>query len=330
MRRTLMIGLVALAALAACGDNTPGTEDYAGQGDGERLVVTASRTTSQGFHANSSLVGATASERGAPPPPPPAPSSPPSPEPGGPLQDSDALEQAGVLLAYRYGASLELPARNVRAMMGAHEESCRAAGVAACQILSANAYENGPSYVYGNLSLRAAPDWLASFRDSLAGDAENADGRVTGTTVNAEDLTRAIVDTEARLRAQRTLAERLETLLTTQTDDVGDLLSVERELARVLGEIDSATAQLEMMRRRVEMSTMDLSYTSAAAPLSRNAFAPLVFALDDFFAVFAEAAGMIVSLVAFLIPWLVVAAPLAWLLRRWWRGRRARKAAAQS
>jgi hypothetical protein len=320
MRRTLMIGLAALAVLAACGDRDTGY-DYTAS-ESEEIVVTGSRVANQGFFA----AGGAADGRAAPAPSAP----PPPPAPGAPAQDADALAQAGTLLAYRYGASLQLPARNVRAVMTAHEEECRAAGVAVCQILSANVSESGPTQVYGNLSLRAAPGWLAEFRASLEGDAEDADGRVTSTTVNAEDLTRAIVDTEARLRAQRTLAERLEALLATQTDDVGDLLAVERELARVLGEVDSATAQLEVMRRRVEMSTLDLSYASAPVPLSRNALSPLGYALDDFLAVFAEAAGMIVSLVAFLLPWLIVATPVLWLLRRWWRGRRARKAAAQT
>jgi hypothetical protein len=200
--------------------------------------------------------------------------------------------------------------------------------MAACQILAANVNESGPDYVYASLSLRAAPDWLTGFRGGLEGDARDAEGRVAGTTVVAEDLTRAIVDTEARLRAQRTLAERLEGLLATQTDDVGDLLSVERELARVLGEIDSATAQLEVMRRREEMSVLDLSYASAPVPLSRNAFAPLGRAFNEFFMVFAGAAGMIVSLVAFVLPWVIVAVPAVWALRRWWRARRARRAAA--
>jgi hypothetical protein len=326
MRTPLLIGIAAIAALAAC-DAPPeeavtvaGSRAVRGDFVANSPIMTADAEVFEGgdFDRRASQIDAIGDVAGAPPPPPPA--------ADGAQQGAGDLAQAGTLLAYRYGVSLELPARNVRDLMAAHEEACRAAGMTTCQILSANVYENGPDYVYGSLSLRAAPDWLAGFRDGLEDDAEGLDGRVTGETVNAEDLTNAIVDTEARLRAQRTLAARLETLLTTETDDVGDLLSVERELARVLGEIDSVTARLTMMRRRVEMSTLDPAYTSAAVPLSRNAFAPLGRAVNEFFGVFAEAAGMIVSLVAFLIPWLIVGAPLLWLLGRWWRGRRKRRA----
>ncbi len=246
---------------------------------------------------------------------------------GAGAQDAGALAQAGTLLAYRYGASFETPARNVRELMSAHERACRDAGVATCQILSANVSDNGPDYVWASLSMRAAPAWLTTFRAGLEGDARAAEGRVTSTSVTAEDLTRAIVDTEARLRAGRMLSERLEALLQAETKDVGDLLSVERELARVQGEIDSHQSQLEMMRRRVEMSTMDLSYASAPRPLTRNALDPLRLALTGFIGVLAESAGVVVTVAAAALPWLVIVLPALWLLRRWWRARRARKAA---
>jgi hypothetical protein len=260
----------------------------------------------------------------APAPPPPAPPSGPDAAP-----QSDNQADAEAMLAYRYGASIELPARNVRPVMTAHEEACRAAGPATCQILSANVSESGPDYVYGSLSLRAEPAWLATFRGGLEGDAEGAEGRVIGATVYAEDLTRYIVDTDARLRAQRVLRERLERLLETeQGDDVGDLLAVERELARVQGEIDSATSQLEVMRNRVEMSILDLNYQSQAVPLSRNAFTPLSRALDDFFLVLSESGGALVRFVAAALPWMLLVAPILWLIGGWWRARRARRSAA--
>jgi hypothetical protein len=326
MRRVLLAGSAALVLLAACGDREEAQFAQETSAQSGLMGGVADGRVANGFFADEMKAG----ELDAAPPP-PAPPPPPG-EPGQPAQDPgqdvDPLEQAGTLLAYSYGASIETPARNVRDLMNGHEAACREAGPALCQMLSANVNESGPDYVYGNLSLRAEPRWLEGFRNGLEGDAEAADGRLTGTTVYAEDLTRLIVDTEARLRAQRILRERLEALLSTQTDDVGDLLAVERELARVQGDIDSQASQLEVMRRRVAMSTLDLSYSSAPAPLSQNAFAPLGRALNEFFAVFAEAAGLIVRIVAFLIPWAIIGVPALWGLRRLWRARRAKRQAA--
>ena len=262
----------------------------------------------------------------------------PAPPPADALGGADGVDQttaeqladAGTLLAYSYSTAFEVPARNVEPLMSVHEEACRAAGVAVCQVLSANVNASGPTYVNAQLSLRAEPGWLETFRARLEDDAETADGRITNEGVYAEDLTRAIVDTEARLRAQLILRERLEALLASQSEDVGDLLAVERELARVQGEIDSAQSNLEVMRRRVDMSTMDLSYSSAPVALSQNAFAPLGRAINDFFGVFARSAGALVSLVAAALPFVLIGAPLAWLARGWLMRRRRRKAAAAS
>jgi len=158
---------------------------------------------------------------------------------------AEQLEAAGTLLAYSYATSLQMPARNVRAAMTGHEAECHAAGPRVCQVLSSSVNENGETYIYASLYLRAAPEWLAAFRDGLEADARAADGRVTASNVSAEDLTRAITDTQARLRAKRTLRERLEVLLQNQSGDVGDLLQVERELARVQAELDSAQSNLD-------------------------------------------------------------------------------------
>jgi len=233
---------------------------------------------------------------------------------------------ASVLLAYRYAVSLELPARRVRGAVEAHQAECRAAGPGVCQVLSSSFTAYGDDNLGASLTLRAAPGWLATFRGGLETDARAANGRIVATNVQAEDLTRSMVDTEARLRAKRTLRDRLEKLLATQSDDIGDLLAVERELARVQSELDAAQSSLEIVRTRVDMALLDLNYQSTPAALSRNAFAPIGRAFTDFTATFSSAVALLIKLVAVLTPFVMVGAPLVWFLRRWWRGRRAGKA----
>jgi hypothetical protein len=329
MRRLLLAGS-ALVLLAGCGDASKEANYTESDGDSyarEEAAQANSSGVAGGFTTDvrgGEQLFAQAADAPAAPPPPPPPEA--QPQPDG--QPADDIEQAGRMLAYSYGATLQLPSRNVRSVLEQHQAVCAAAGPSRCQLLSANVNESGPDYVYGYLSLRAEPTWLAEFRAGLESDAEGADGRVVGQTVNAQDLTFQIVDTEARLETQRTLRGQLEELLRRQTDDVGDLLQVEREIARVQGDIDSQAAQLAVMRRRVEMSTLDVSYQPAPIPFSESAWTPLGRALNGFFSTFAEAAGGIVTLIAFLLPWTLIAAPLVWLLRRWWRARRAKKLAA--
>lgn len=234
------------------------------------------------------------------------------------------------MLAYAYQVSLTTPAREVAPLMARHQSACVAAGPARCQVVGASTNALGENSVSAQLSIRAEPKWLASFRDGLEADARKADGRVAARSVTSEDLTRAITDTDARLRAQKALRTRLEALIASRPGKLAELLEIERELARVQGEIDSAESNLAIMRARVAMSTLDLSYQSQSAPVVEGTFSPLTNAIDGFIGTLAFGFGAIITLIAFLLPWLIVLIPAIWFGTRWLRRRREAKAAAKA
>lgn len=227
-------------------------------------------------------------------------------------------------LAYQYATQIEAPAAKVEPLMQAHEKACRQAGPQLCQVLGASTNSSGPDYVSAQLELRAEPKWLQGFRDGLADQAKAADGRIRGASVTAEDLTRQIVDTEARLRAQKTLRERLQALLKDRPGKLADLLETERELARVQGEIDSQESELAVMRARVAMSRLSLSYESKPNPVTGGAFEPIGEAFNNFLRVVAQGFASLIYVFAAVLPFVIVGGPLAWLALRWWRGRKAR------
>ena len=103
-------------------------------------------------------------------------------------------------------------------------------------------YNANEDYVSGNVSLRAKPDWIETFLAAIDEATEKAGGEVTSRSTRADDLTRQIIDTDSRLEAQKTLQTRLEGLLERRDGTLGDLLQIERELARVTGDIESIEA----------------------------------------------------------------------------------------
>jgi hypothetical protein len=246
-----------------------------------------------------------------------------APEPG---QPSGPVAGAAPMLAYIYGVSLEIPMRGVRPMMTAHEETCRKAGPRVCQVVSSSVNARGEDSVYGEITLRAEPRWLEAFRSGLEGQAKDAGGRLREQSVTSEDLTRQIVDTTARLNAQKVLRDRLQQILRTRPGKLQELLETERELARVQGEIDSAESQLAVMRERVNMSILNLNYASKPTAVTGSAFEPVGEALTQFFRIVMEGFAFIIRLIAVAIPAAVVLVPLGWLFLRWRRGRAARKA----
>ena len=230
-------------------------------------------------------------------------------------------------IAYAYRFGLELPADAVPTVMGRHEQACIAAGPAACQVIGSNSSRVGRDSVQASLEMRATPAYVARFRAALDGEAKGAGGRVAQQAVESEDLTRQLVDTEARMRAMETLRDRLQQLLATRSGTLEQLLQVERELARVQGELDATRSALAVMRTRVQTSRLDVTYSAAGQLAPDSAARPVVDALNSASYAFMTSLGMLILFIASVLPVLLVGAPLIWLLWRWRRSLRARKAA---
>jgi hypothetical protein len=101
------------------------------------------------------------------------------------------------------------------------------------------------------------------------------------------------------------------------------LLGVERELARVQGEIDSSESNLAAMRTRVAMSALTIEYRSTVRGVAGGMFEPLHHAFGDFIVAVVESTATLVTVVGALLPWVAVATMSLWLLIR--RRRRARR-----
>ena len=99
-------------------------------------------------------------------------------------------------------------------------------------------------------SIRVPPDRLDALMDSVA-----TLGEVESRSVGVEDITERVIDAEARLGALRATRDRLRQLLE-RAGNVQDVIAVERELARVQGEIESLEARLSVMRSQVALSEL--------------------------------------------------------------------------
>ena len=107
--------------------------------------------------------------------------------------------------------------------------------------------------------IRVPPDRLDALMDSVA-----ALGDVESRSVGVEDVTERVIDAEARLNSLRASRDRLRQLLE-RAGTVQDVIAVERELARVQGEIESLEARLTALRGQVALS--ELSVTLRQRPV---------------------------------------------------------------
>ena len=151
-------------------------------------------------------------------------------------------------------------------------------------------------------------------------------GEATRNSSDAKDVTEEYVDVEARIRNKKVEEERLVGLMKNATGKIEDVLAVEKELARVRGEVEQAQGRINYLSRMSSYSTVQMTLreikdykapTSATfGTLVSRRFDESVGALEDF------GKGVVLVAVA-LAPWLpliVVVGVVAW---RWYRRRRA-------
>ena len=81
-------------------------------------------------------------------------------------------------------------------------------------------------------------------------------GHVVHESQSGDDVTEQVMDLEVRLANSRNTERRLTEVLQRRTGDVGDILEVEREIARVRGEIERFEAERLNMERRISYATL--------------------------------------------------------------------------
>jgi len=226
----------------------------------------------------------------------------------------------GLYLAYEYRFALELPADQVLPLQQQHIAACRARGPAQCLVIGATSSRADDGHmVTAQLTLRMRPADVPVFQKAMEAEVDKADGTIVDSGVTSQDLTRAIVDTEARLGAQIRLRDRLMGLLDRPTAKVGDLLEVERELARVQGDIESQTSQLKVFRQQVDLSLVALDYRSEPTAMTGGTFESTLQAIRDFFRIISDSLAGVIRFVAGILPWLPVLLAAGFVVRWMWR-----------
>jgi hypothetical protein len=106
----------------------------------------------------------------------------------------------------------------------------------------------------GQVVVKILPENLDRFLQKLRGL-----GELKNQTLGTEDITKAYFDTDSRLKNARVMEQRLVEMVKKKSDDINDLLQVEKELGRVREQIEQMQGELKFWDSQVQFATVTIS-----------------------------------------------------------------------
>ncbi|MEW4448506.1 DUF4349 domain-containing protein [Qipengyuania sp. JC766] len=218
-------------------------------------------------------------------------------------------------IAYTYQYGFRVANGAIAGLQSRHVELCEAKGPTVCRIISMEQSEDEGDYGFGTLQLEVAAPQARSFGTELATVAEQQDGEQISASIAGEDLSKQIVDTEARLRARTLLRDRLMEVLRNRQGTVAELVEAERGVAQVNEEIDQATSWLAEMRGRVAFSDVTVRYSSGS-PSSGGFLEPIRSVFGALGSILGTVIAVLIALIVVAVPVGLVVWAIVWGVRR--------------
>ena len=330
MRRSaFIVAMVVLAGIAACADRADVSQESAAS-DASRGTVQGTGPVGVGYGSGGiggvSAGGGVAASRvesrpGSPDESEAAPAAPPAPA-YFTAQDpsTSAVDRAGAPSGTQ-GTGTIVPSMLIRTGNATVEVDSLEIAVAEVRLLATRlgGYVANTMMQTGSESIRSASLELKipapRFDEAIAG--LRPLGKVEAVNVSTADVGEEFVDVTARVENAKRLEDRLITLLATRTGKLEDVLQVERELARVRGEIERYEGRLRYLRTRAAVSTLTVTVHEPHPIVGRYEGASPI--ADAFRAMWRNLVGFVAGLIAalgWLIPVALILAGAWWLLRR--------------
>lgn len=216
----------------------------------------------------------------------------------------------------RHTLVIGVTADRLEAVWNARLQACQ---FPACEVVSAEMDRQARDYSTAHIVLRIDPTQAAGLLDTLQGL-----GPVEQHEMSQTDRTNEVIDIQAQLDNQKALRDRLRALTASHAGKVSELLELERELARVQGEIDALTGKMRATLQLTEKTTLDVTFR-ASTSFSRSTWAPVSKAWGEMGSVLASSLAVLLVFVSGGLPWAFALCVVIWvgrvLLRRKARAR---------
>ncbi len=246
---------------------------------------------------------------------------------------------AGAQIAYSYTVSYVFDRPTVAQVQGEQLALCRGLGNARCMVVRSTLHAPGiGGGTNAGVAAGAADDvamllvdarLVTGFNQRLDALARAGGAHLSERQSTAEDVTRQVIDANAKVRAKQALADRLLTIIRSAKGNVGELVQAERAYATTQEELDAARQEQASLAQRVAMSPVTINYRYDDPSASRGVIANSLRSAGD---TLANSLAAMIDVIVAALPWLVLGGGLWLLMRRiarkrgWRRPRWGRKA----
>ena len=215
-------------------------------------------------------------------------------------------------IAYSYELGFRIAGRDMAVLQQRHADACVRLGPTQCQIIAMH-QQSDAGTGGGELALAVAAPRARSFTAELARLAGDSGGEQVSSSLTGEDLSKKLIDTDARIKARTVMRDRLMQVLATRQGKVSELVEAEKAVADANEEIDAARSELADMQGRVDFSQVKIGYRDGT---SSGLFAPVREAFGDVAGLIGFTIAGLVRLLAVILPLAVLALLIRWSWRR--------------
>ena len=230
---------------------------------------------------------------------------------------NSAATIAGPSIAYSYTVTYTFDRRTVAKVQGRQIALCRRLGPQRCLVVKSTLNTPGPydHFVTDEAILLVDARITNEINPQLDAIAIADGATLSNRQVEAEDVTRQVIDADARVRAKQALAERLLAIIQSGNGKVGELVEAERAYASTQEELDSARTEQASLAQRVAMSRISISYAFNDAP---GRGSPIRSSIAQARETLSTSIAALLTAIVAALPWLVAGA-IAIGLVRWIR-----------
>lgn len=233
--------------------------------------------------------------------------APPAPAASAVPQDQPAARPVVTGRKLIKDAKLELRVEHVA---GAAEQIRAAAQACGGYVAGSEIRMGSEGMAQGSVDVKVPAEQLDDFLSKVSGW-----GRVLSRGETGQDVTDQFVDSEARLRNLKSEEERIQALMKS-TGKLTDLLTVEKELTRVRGEIELLQGQLNHLTNQVSYSSVHVGLNGTASDHQVD-FWDLRGTVGNAWTALLVLVRLVLTLAIYAVMFLPLILSGWWLWRRW-------------